>query len=192
MNDQRIIPKRLRVPAQDQRMTDYHLMHICPLFTQRFVFVQFYTLFIFTSIILLQRWWRHSFNSVCMYNIFIIIIRANCMFFFCADCINLLLLLFHFESIFSLSLRMYVSWRVLDVFRRVFHYDCVLLMLYFCCFDRLFSDWLMCGFCFYISVFYSYITLILIFLLYNCCFFCHYFVIFLCKPALYSVDCTNW
>lgn len=125
-----------------------------------------------------------------MYNIFIIIFRANCLFF-CADRINFLLLLFHFEPFYFFST--YVRPKGTCIRR---HTTCLslwlriidaIILLFWSSFLGLIKVQI-----FYISVFYSYITIILIFLLYNCCFFCYYFVIFFCKPALYSVDCTNW
>lgn len=106
-----------------------------------------------------------TFNFVCMYNIFIMIIfSSELSFLFLCRLYQFSATFVSFIAYFSLSLRMYVLRRVLDVFRRVFHYDCVLLMLYFCCFDRLFSDWLRCGFFFT----FQYFILILLLFLYFC------------------------
>lgn len=111
-----------------------------------------------------------------MYNIFIIIFRANCLFF-CADRINFLLLLFHFEPFYFFST--YVRPKGTCIRR---HTTCLslwlriidaIILLFWSSFLGLIKVQI-----FYISVFYSYITIILIFLLYNCCFFCYYFVIF--------------
>jgi len=101
--------------------------------------------------------------------------------FFCS-------LLFHYTLYFFLLTRMYVARRVLDAFRRIFHYDCATFDVIFCCFERSFRIASMVRFFLHFSI--HNITFIILFL-YFAFLFRYYFVNYFVIPAYYhKVDCT--